>query len=160
VVPAGRIRSSSRRVPCASAARTSAVVKDRSTSRRSAWKTSQRCKVIASAANSIERIDSLSGFLHADVERDAFDLGHRARQPEHPAVRNRAVGLEDDLALPFLKTFGDGFLHLVECGRLAHAVADQDAGLSARRLWLQQGQKRRGRLLDPDAVPGGGNVDL
>ena len=48
------------------------------------------------------------GLLDADVEGDALDLGDGGGDLEDLAVRDRAVGLEDDLAPAFADPVGDG----------------------------------------------------
>ena len=103
VVPAGRTRSSSRKSPRASASRMAAVLRPRSSSRRSPWKTSQFANrpSVAWYLAGPGRLMAL-WFLNADMDGDPLDLGDRAGDLDHLAVRNIAVGLENHFAASLL----------------------------------------------------------
>ena len=90
------------------------------------------------------------------MERDAFDVGQRRGDLDDLAVRDGAVGLEDDLAAAFADPVANELPRLFDRRGGTFAVAQEEPGLGASGRGLEQGQERRGRLLDADAVPRGG----
>ena len=67
---------------------------------------------------------------------------------EDLAVRDGAVGLEDDLAAAFADPVANELPRLFDRRGGTFAVAQQEPRLGASGGGLEQGQERRGRLLD------------
>ena len=65
------------------------------------------------------------------MDGDSLDLRDRAGDLDDLAVRNIAVGLEDDFAAPCLGPVGDGLARLLERRRGAFAVPEQQLRLFA-----------------------------
>ena len=60
------------------------------------------------------------------MERDPFDLGHRGGQLKDLAVRNSAVGLENDFPLAVAKTVLDRLFERLDRDPRPVAVAKND----------------------------------
>src|SRR5262249_503404 len=116
VVPVGRMRSSSRRSPASNACRIAAESSPRSSSRRSAWNTSQG----ANGPSAILVPDSpdfhlpAARFLNTEMNGDSLDLSHRAHDLYDFTMRDVAIGLDDHLAAARLGAVTDGLPGLLK----------------------------------------------
>jgi len=67
-------------------------------------------------------------------------------------VRDRAIGLQDDLPFPFADAVGHELADLVEGRGGPFAVAQQELRLEAGALGLQERQERRGGAVVPPSA--------